>query len=130
MIRSNSLRIESAPTSLAARLRLPTWQLVIVRCNFRCPFGMPEDDYPRDLVPHQVGSLAFEEIEACADLTHGLGVRSGASPAVNAAAPRAPDCGALAAREALRYRDDANRQPAAGGGIRAGTAGSGLQPSP
>ncbi len=49
---------------------------VIDRCNFRCPYCMPEDDYPRD---HQFLSkaarLRFEEIERLARIFAGLGVR-------------------------------------------------------
>lgn len=48
---------------------------VIDRCNFRCPYCMPEDDYPRD---HEFLSkaqrLRFEEIERCW-IFAGLGVR-------------------------------------------------------
>ncbi len=49
---------------------------VIDRCNFRCPYCMPEDDYPRD---HQFLSkakrLRFEEIERLARIFAGIGVR-------------------------------------------------------
>lgn len=49
---------------------------VIDRCNFRCPYCMPEDDYPRD---HQFlsksGRLRFEEIERLARIFSALGVR-------------------------------------------------------
>src|SRR5690606_6711170 len=49
---------------------------VIDRCNFRCPYCMPENDYPRD---HQFLSksarLRFEEIERVARVFAGLGVR-------------------------------------------------------
>jgi cyclic pyranopterin phosphate synthase len=48
---------------------------VIDRCNFRCPYCMPEDDYPRD---HEFLSkaqrLRFEEIERLARIFVGLGV--------------------------------------------------------
>ena len=48
---------------------------VIDRCNFRCPYCMPEDQYPRD---HEFLSkadrLRFEEIERLATLFAGLGV--------------------------------------------------------
>jgi GTP 3',8-cyclase len=49
---------------------------VIDRCNFRCPYCMPEADYPRD---HQFLSkaqrLRFEEIERLARIFVSLGVR-------------------------------------------------------
>ena len=48
---------------------------VVDRCNFRCPYCMPEDQYPRD---HQFLSkaerLRFEEIERLATIFAGLGV--------------------------------------------------------
>jgi len=49
---------------------------VIDRCNFRCPYCMPEDQYPRD---HEFLSkaqrLRFEEIQRLATVFAGLGVR-------------------------------------------------------
>lgn len=49
---------------------------VIDRCNFRCPYCMPEDQYPRD---HEFLSkadrLRFEEIARLATVCAGLGVR-------------------------------------------------------
>ncbi|GAA0719975.1 GTP 3',8-cyclase MoaA [Dokdonella soli] len=48
---------------------------VVDRCNFRCPYCMPEDQYPRD---HEFLSkaerLRFEEIERLATLFASLGV--------------------------------------------------------
>ncbi len=48
---------------------------VVDRCNFRCPYCMPEDQYPRD---HEFLSkaerLRFEEIERLATVFAGLGV--------------------------------------------------------
>lgn len=48
---------------------------VIDRCNFRCPYCMPEDQYPRD---HEFLSkadrLRFEEIQRLATIFAGLGV--------------------------------------------------------
>ena len=48
---------------------------VIDRCNFRCPYCMPEDQYPRD---HEFLSkadrLRFEEIQCLATIFAGLGV--------------------------------------------------------
>jgi len=49
---------------------------VIDRCNFRCPYCMPEDQYPRDhefLAKAQ--RLRFEEIQRLATVFAGLGVR-------------------------------------------------------
>ena len=49
---------------------------VVDRCNYRCPYCMPEDDYPRD---HQflgkAERLRFEEIERIARAAATLGVR-------------------------------------------------------
>jgi GTP 3',8-cyclase len=49
---------------------------VVDRCNFRCPYCMPEDQYPRD---HEFLSkaerLRFEEIERLTTIFAGLGVR-------------------------------------------------------
>ena len=49
---------------------------VVDRCNFRCPYCMPEDQYPRD---HEFLSknerLRFEEIERLARIFAALGVR-------------------------------------------------------
>ena len=49
---------------------------VIDRCNFRCPYCMPEEEYPRD---HEFLSkdqrLRFEEIARLANVFAGLGVR-------------------------------------------------------
>ncbi|HEY0231102.1 MAG TPA: GTP 3',8-cyclase MoaA [Dokdonella sp.] len=48
---------------------------VVDRCNFRCPYCMPEDQYPRD---HEFLSkaerLRFEEIERLTTIFAGLGV--------------------------------------------------------
>jgi cyclic pyranopterin phosphate synthase len=71
------VRVESgAPLDLRGR-RLSDLRISVVdRCNFRCPYCMPEDQYPRD---HQFLSkaerLRFEEIERLAGLFAGLGVR-------------------------------------------------------
>lgn len=49
---------------------------VIDRCNFRCPYCMPEEDYPRD---HEFLSkaqrLRFEEISRLAKIFASIGVR-------------------------------------------------------
>jgi cyclic pyranopterin phosphate synthase len=49
---------------------------VLDRCNFRCPYCMPEARYPRDHVfLDKAGRLRFEEIERLARVFVGLGVR-------------------------------------------------------
>ena len=64
--------------ALVDRHRRPLRDLrisVIDRCNFRCPYCMPEDQYPRD---HEFLSkaqrLRFEEIQRLAAVFAGLGV--------------------------------------------------------
>lgn len=71
------LRIDTAPLLDPRRRALTDLRIsVIDRCNFRCPYCMPEDSYPRD---HRFLSkaqrLRFEEIERLARLFAGLGVR-------------------------------------------------------
>ena len=71
-----ALRIKVAPPrDLRSRALKDLRISVIDRCNFRCPYCMPEDDYPRD---HQFLSksqrLRFEEIERLASIFAGLGV--------------------------------------------------------
>jgi GTP 3',8-cyclase len=71
------LRIDAAPPLDRRSRALTDLRIsVIDRCNFRCPYCMPEDDYPRD---HQFLSkakrLRFEEIERLARVFAGLGVR-------------------------------------------------------
>jgi cyclic pyranopterin phosphate synthase len=71
------LRIDtSPPRDRRARALTDLRISVIDRCNFRCPYCMPEDDYPRD---HEFLSkaqrLRFEEIERLAGIFAGLGVR-------------------------------------------------------
>jgi cyclic pyranopterin phosphate synthase len=67
------------PATVKDRLSRPLRDLrisVIDRCNFRCPYCMPEDQYPRD---HEFLSkpqrLRFEEIRRLASVFAGLGVR-------------------------------------------------------
>jgi cyclic pyranopterin phosphate synthase len=49
---------------------------VIDRCNFRCPYCMPEEQYPRDHeFLRKAERLRFEEIERLARVFAGLGVR-------------------------------------------------------
>jgi cyclic pyranopterin phosphate synthase len=71
------LRIDtSPPRDLRARALTDLRISVIDRCNFRCPYCMPEEEYPRD---HEFLSkaqrLRFEEIERLARIFAGLGVR-------------------------------------------------------
>jgi cyclic pyranopterin phosphate synthase len=71
------LRIDtSPPRDRRARALTDLRISVIDRCNFRCPYCMPEDDYPRD---HEFLSkaqrLRFGEIERLAGIFAGLGVR-------------------------------------------------------
>ncbi len=71
------LRIDAAPPRDQRSRALTDLRIsVIDRCNFRCPYCMPEDDYPRD---HRFLSkaqrLRFEEIERLAWIFAGIGVR-------------------------------------------------------
>ncbi|HEV7491807.1 MAG TPA: radical SAM protein, partial [Rhodanobacteraceae bacterium] len=70
------LVLEAAPRDLRGRPLTDLRVSVIDRCNFRCPYCMPEDDYPRD---HEFLSkadrLRFEEIERLARIFVSLGVR-------------------------------------------------------
>ena len=77
MTSSIPLRLDTAtPRDLRSRALTDLRISVIDRCNFRCPYCMPEDDYPRD---HRFLSkaqrLRFEEIERLARIFSGLGVR-------------------------------------------------------
>jgi cyclic pyranopterin phosphate synthase len=70
------LVLKTPPRDLRARALTDLRISVIDRCNFRCPYCMPEDEYPRD---HEFLSkadrLRFEEIERLARIFVGLGVR-------------------------------------------------------
>jgi len=70
------LVLQTAPRDLHGRVLTDLRISVVDRCNFRCPYCMPEDEYPRD---HQFLSkaerLRFEEIERLAHIFVGLGVR-------------------------------------------------------
>ena len=70
------LVLNTAPRDVRGRPLTDLRISVIDRCNFRCPYCMPEDDYPRD---HEFLSkaerLRFEEIERLACIFVGLGVR-------------------------------------------------------
>ena len=70
------LVLKTAPHDLRNRALTDLRISVIDRCNFRCPYCMPEDEYPRD---HEFLSkadrLRFEEIERLARIFVGVGVR-------------------------------------------------------
>ena len=76
MGRSIPLLLKTAPHDMRGRALSDLRISVIDRCNFRCPYCMPEDEYPRD---HEFLSkaerLRFEEIERLARVFVGLGVR-------------------------------------------------------
>ena len=76
MGRAIPLTLQTAPRDLRGRQLTDLRISVVDRCNFRCPYCMPEDEYPRD---HQFLSkaerLRFEEIERLAQIFVGLGVR-------------------------------------------------------
>lgn len=69
------LRVDSAPRDRRGRGLTDLRISVIDRCNFRCPYCMPEDDYPRD---HEFLSkaqrLRFEEIVRLVKIFAGFGV--------------------------------------------------------
>ncbi|NCT68094.1 MAG: GTP 3',8-cyclase MoaA [Rhodanobacteraceae bacterium] len=66
---------DTAPRDLRGRPLRDLRISVVDRCNFRCPYCMPEEQYPRD---HEFLSkaerLRFEEIERLATLFAALGV--------------------------------------------------------
>ena len=77
MVATIPLRLDSSPPRDRRARALTDLRIsVIDRCNFRCPYCMPEEDYPRD---HEFLSkaqrLRFEEIERLAGVFAGLGVR-------------------------------------------------------
>ncbi len=110
--------------ALVDRLARPLQDLrisVIDRCNFRCPYCMPEERYPRDHAFMAAAQrLKPEEIERLARLFVGLGVRklrlTGGEPLLRrdlpeiisrlAALPGAPDL-ALTSNGVLLTRDAA-----------------------
>jgi cyclic pyranopterin phosphate synthase len=71
------LRVEAAPPrDLRGRLLSDLRISVVDRCNFRCPYCMPEDQYPRDhTFLSKAERLRFEEIARLAAVFAGLGVR-------------------------------------------------------
>ncbi len=70
------LMLKTAPLDLRGRTLTDLRISVIDRCNFRCPYCMPEDQYPRDhAFLSKAERLRFEEIERLARIFVGLGVR-------------------------------------------------------
>lgn len=67
--------VPAVPRDLRGRVLSDLRISVVDRCNFRCPYCMPEDQYPRD---HEFLSkaerLRFEEVERLAGIFAGLGV--------------------------------------------------------
>jgi cyclic pyranopterin phosphate synthase len=76
MGRSIPLVLKAAPHDLRGRALTDLRISVVDRCNFRCPYCMPEDEYPRDhAFLSKAERLRFEEIERLARVFVGLGVR-------------------------------------------------------
>jgi cyclic pyranopterin phosphate synthase len=70
------LLLKTAPLDVRGRTLTDLRISVIDRCNFRCPYCMPEDQYPRDhAFLSKADRLRFEEIERLARIFVGLGVR-------------------------------------------------------
>ena len=70
------LVLKTAPLDVRGRALTDLRISVIDRCNFRCPYCMPEDQYPRDhAFLSKADRLRFEEIERLAQIFVGLGVR-------------------------------------------------------
>jgi cyclic pyranopterin phosphate synthase len=74
-VRLDLVRPSAPPRDQRGRVLTDLRISVVDRCNFRCPYCMPEDQYPRD---HEFLSkaerLRFEEIERLARIFAGLGV--------------------------------------------------------
>jgi GTP 3',8-cyclase len=76
MGRSIPLVLKAAPVDVRGRTLTDLRISVVDRCNFRCPYCMPEDQYPRDhAFLSKAERLRFEEIERLARLFVGMGVR-------------------------------------------------------
>lgn len=76
MGRSIPLVLKTAPLDTRGRTLTDLRISVVDRCNFRCPYCMPEDQYPRDhAFLSKAERLRFEEIERLARIFVGLGVR-------------------------------------------------------
>jgi len=75
-VKLDLLQPPAPPRDLRGRVLTDLRISVVDRCNFRCPYCMPEDQYPRD---HEFLSkaerLRFEEIERLATIFAGIGVR-------------------------------------------------------
>jgi cyclic pyranopterin phosphate synthase len=74
--RAIPLRLESVPPR--DRLLRPLRDLrisVIETCNYRCPYCMPEERFPRDEIGDSAGRLSFAEIERVARAFVRAGVR-------------------------------------------------------
>ena len=70
------LVLKTAPVDVRGRTLTDLRISVVDRCNFRCPYCMPEDQYPRDhAFLSKAERLRFEEIERLARIFVGLGVR-------------------------------------------------------
>jgi cyclic pyranopterin phosphate synthase len=70
------LVLKTAPADMRGRMLTDLRISVVDRCNFRCPYCMPEDQYPRDhAFLSKAERLRFEEIERLARIFVGLGVR-------------------------------------------------------
>jgi cyclic pyranopterin phosphate synthase len=70
------LLLKTAPLDVRGRALTDLRISVVDRCNFRCPYCMPEDQYPRDhAFLSKAERLRFEEIERLARIFVGLGVR-------------------------------------------------------
>lgn len=75
-----SASLPSAPADVPPHDRLgrPLRDLrlsVIETCNFRCPYCMPEDEYPRDDIGDSASRLSFDEIERLVRAFVPLGLR-------------------------------------------------------
>ena len=76
MGRSIPLVLKTAPLDVRGRSLTDLRISVIDRCNFRCPYCMPEDQYPRDhAFLSKADRLRFEEIERLSRIFVALGVR-------------------------------------------------------
>jgi cyclic pyranopterin phosphate synthase len=71
-----TLQTRSAPPDALGRVLSDLRISVIDRCNFRCPYCMPEEAYPADHAFQRARErLGFEEIERIARVFVSLGVR-------------------------------------------------------
>lgn len=78
LLRSGDVPSAPADAPPHDRLGRPLHDLrlsVIETCNFRCPYCMPEDRYPRDDIGDSASRLSFDEIERVVRAMVPLGVR-------------------------------------------------------